>query len=87
MDDPAIHAALGLPYGAEGESVPPEIQAALVANDKLRQALDASGLPTRFSAMVLGLATLRQLRQGRDVYDAATEATSRKNAVGWGVLS
>lgn len=79
MDHPAFAG------GVEG--VPPEIQAALEANDDLRQALDASGLPTRFSAMVLGLATLRQLKQGRDVHDAATEATSRRNAMGWGVLS
>lgn len=67
--------------------VPAEIQAALEANAGLRQALDESGLPTRFSAMVLGLATLRQLNQGRDVHEEAIEATSRRNSSGWGVLS
>jgi hypothetical protein len=41
--------------------VPPEIMSALEANQDLRQALQEAGLPTRFSAMVLGLATLRQL--------------------------
>lgn len=41
--------------------VPPELMRALEANQDLRQALQEAGLPTRFSAMVLGLATLRQL--------------------------
>lgn len=69
------------------EGVPLDIQAALEANADLRQALDNSGLPTRFSAMVLGLATLRQLNQDRGRHDNTTEATARKNSIGWGVLS
>lgn len=46
--------------------VPPAVHTALAANGELRDALQKSGLPRRFQAMVLGLATLRQMRSDRD---------------------
>lgn len=51
--------------GLEAGLVPPAVRAALAANGQLRQALQESGLPRRFQAMVLGLATLRQMRSHR----------------------
>lgn len=47
------------------EAVPPELRAALEANQRLRDALVESGVSTRFGAMVLGLATLRQVNPER----------------------
>lgn len=72
--------------GQDGE-IPAEMKAALEANGQLQQALAGSGLPTRFSAMVLGLATLKRLNEERDRQSETTDATARKNSTGWGVLS
>lgn len=77
----------GTGYAPLQPPVPPEIMDALEAHDELRQALQESGLPTRFSAMVLGLAALRQLGEERERQGATTAATVRKNSMGWGVLS
>ncbi len=46
-------------------SLPPGMQAALDAQGELRSALLQSELPVRFSAMVLGLAALRQGNENR----------------------
>lgn len=42
--------------------VPPELRAAIDANAELKDALQATGLPVDFQAMVLGLAAFRTLK-------------------------
>lgn len=51
---------------AEPGKVPPELMEALKTNEKLKEALAASGMPLRFQAMVLGLSTLKQLGEERE---------------------
>lgn len=46
--------------------VPAALARALEANQDLKRALLHSGLPLRFQAMVLGLATLRQVGEDGD---------------------
>lgn len=41
-------------------SVPSELTSAIEANQPLKEALQTSGMPLRFQAMVLGLTALRQ---------------------------
>jgi len=50
---------------ANHAEVPWEIKEALRANEPLRLALAQARMPQRFSAMVLGLATLKQLGESR----------------------
>jgi len=52
----------------EAALVPEGLRQALESNAQLREALQQSGMPQEFQAMVLGLATLRQVnpkRRGR----------------------
>lgn len=66
MNRPHVQAGWTQPQiDAEPGRLPPELEQALRANERLGQALVESGLPTRFGAMVLGLATLRQLGEER----------------------
>lgn len=48
-----------------GSSVATEIYEQFGQNAELQDALIRSGLPRRFQAMVLGLATLKQMNGGR----------------------
>lgn len=45
--------------------VPEELRQALKRNAPLKHALQQSGMPQEFQAMVLGLATLRQMNPKR----------------------
>ena len=49
----------------EADLVPEGLKQALEGNVQLREALQQSGMPQEFQAMVLGLATLRQMNPKR----------------------
>jgi len=47
----------------DAQPVPDDLMQRLEANEELQNALIESGLPRRFQAMVLGLATIKQMNE------------------------